>query len=107
MVDPKAMPQRGASEAFATNITELVSIVGTSAGTNKSVIDVRANTQGGTAVGTAKKEAMSGIRTREPMVGLARRSTVPPNLVVPQATTNYEFAGSLPTLLMYIDLRFL
>ena len=30
------------------------------------------------------------------MLGLARRSTVPPNLVVPQATTNYEFAG-VPT----------
>ena len=91
------MPQRGASEAFSTNITELVSVVGASASTNTSVIDIRANTQGGTAVGTAAKEAMSGIRTRKPMLGLARRSTVPPNLVVPQATTNYEFAGSLPT----------
>ena len=91
------MPQRGASEAFSTNITELVSVVGASASTNTSVIDIRANTQGGTAVGTAAKEAMSGIRTRKPMLGLARRSTVPPNLVVPQVTTNYEFARSLPT----------
>ena len=91
------MPQRGVSEAFTTNITELVSVVGTSASTNTSVIDVRANTQGGTAVGTTKKEALSGIRTRKPMIGLARRSTIPPNVVVPQATTNYEFAGSLPT----------
>ena len=91
------MPQRAASEAFTTNITELVSVVGTSASTNTSVIDVRANTQGGTAVGTTKKEALSGIRTRKPMLGLARRSTIPPNVVVPQATTNYEFAGSLPT----------
>ena len=74
-----------------------MSVVGTSASTNTSVIDVRANTQGGTAVGTATKEAMSEIRTREPMLGLVRRSTIPPNLVVPQATTNYEFAGSLPT----------
>ena len=94
---PQTMPKRGASEAFATNITELVSVVGTSASTNTSAIDVRANTQGGTAVGTATKEAMSEIRTREPMLGLVRRSTIPPNLVVPQATTNYEFAGSLPT----------
>jgi len=37
------------------------------------------------------------IRTREPMLGLVRRSTIPSNLVVPQVTTNYEFAGSLPT----------
>lgn len=74
-----------------------MSVVGTSASTNTSVIDVRANTQGGTAVGTATKEAMSEIRTREPMLGLVRRSTIPPNLVVPQASTNYEFAGSLPT----------
>ena len=91
------MPQRGASEAFATNTTELVSVVGTSASTNPSVIDVRANNQGGTAVGNAAKEAISGIRTRKPMLGMARRSTVPPNLVVPRATTNHEFAGSLPT----------
>ena len=40
---------------------------------------------------------MSGNRTREPLLGLVRRFTIPPNLVVPQATTNYEFAGSLPT----------
>ena len=93
------MPQRGASEAFAINTTELVSVVGTSASTNTSVIDARANTQGGTAVGNAAKEAtcMSGIRTRKPMLGLAGRSTGPPNPVVPQATTNHEFAGSLPT----------
>ena len=56
------MPQRGASEAFATNTTELVSVVGTSASTDTFVIDVMANTQGGTAVGNAAKEAMSGIR---------------------------------------------
>lgn len=91
------MPQRGASEAFATNTTESVSVVGTSASTNTSVIDVMANTQGGTAVGNAAKEAMSGIMTRKPMLGLVRRSTAPPNLVVPQASTNHEFAGSLPT----------
>ena len=60
-------------------------------------IDVRANTQGRTAVGNATKEAMSVIRTREPMLGLVGRSTIPPNLLVPQATTNHEFAGSLPT----------
>ena len=72
-------------------------LVGTSASTNTSVIDVRANPLGGTAVGTATKEAMSGIRTRKPVLGLVRRSTVPPNLVVPQATANYEFAGSLHT----------
>ena len=94
------MPQRGVSEAFATNTTELVSEVGTSASTITPVIDVRVNTQGGTAVGNAAMEAMSGIRTRKPMLGLARTSTVPPNLVVPQATTNYEFAGSLPTPIM-------
>ena len=75
----------------------LVSVVGTSASTNTSVIDVGASTQGGTAIGNTAKEAMSGIRTRKPMLGLVRRSTVPPNLVVPQATTNHEFAGSLPT----------
>ena len=75
----------------------MVSVVGTSASTNTSVIDVGASTQGGTAIGNTAKEAMSGIRTRKPMLGLARRSTVPPNLVVPQATTNHEFAGSLPT----------
>ena len=91
------MPQREASETFATNTTELVSVVGTSVSTNTSVTDVRANTQGGIAVGNAAKEALSGIRTGRPMLGLARRSTVPPNLVVPQATTNHEFAGSLPT----------
>ena len=93
------MPQRGASEPFATNTTELVSVVGTSACTNTSVIDASANTQGGTAVRNAAKEAtcMSGIRTRKPMLGLAGRSTGPPNPVVPQATTNHEFAGSLPT----------
>ena len=74
-----------------------MSVVGTSASTNTSVIDVGASTQGGTAIGNTAKDAMSGIRTRKPMLGLARRSTVPPNLVVPQATTNHEFAGSLPT----------
>ena len=72
-------------------------VVGTSASTNRSVIDVRANPLDGTAVGTATKEDMSGIRTRKPMLGLVRRSTVPPNLVVPQATANHEFAGSLHT----------
>ena len=87
----------GVSEAFATNTTELVSVVRPTASTNTSVIDVRANTQGGTAAGNAAKEAMSGIRTRKPMLGLATRSTVPPNLVVPQATTNHEIAGSFPT----------
>ena len=61
------MPQRGVSGAFATNTTELVSVVGTSVSTNTSVIYVRANTQGGTAKGNAAKEA------------------------------NHEFAGSLPT----------
>ena len=93
------MPQRGESEAFAINTTELASVVGTSASTNTSVIDARANTKGGTAVGNAAKEAtcMSGIRTRKPMLGLAGRSTGPPNPVVPQATRNHEFAGSLPT----------
>ena len=91
------MPQRGASEAFATNTTELVSVVGTSASTNTSVTDVMANTQGGTAVGNVAKEAMSGIMNRKPMSGLVRRSTAPPNLVVPQATTNHEIAGTLPT----------
>jgi len=91
IVDPKAMPQRGASEASTTNTTELVTVVGTSASTNTSIIDVRANTQGGTEIGNAAKEAMSGIRTRKPMLGLARRSTAPPNLVNPQATTNYKF----------------
>ena len=94
------MPQRGASEAFATNITELVSVVGTSASTNTSAIDARANTQGGTAVGTKIRGTMSEIRTREPMLGLPRRSTIPPNLVVPQATTNNESAGHSPPLLM-------
>ena len=64
------MPQRGACEAFATNTTELVSVVGTSASTDTFVIDVMANTQGGTAVGNAAKEAMSGIRDRKPMLGL-------------------------------------
>ena len=87
------MPQRGASEACATNTTELVSVVGTSESTNTSVIDVRANIQGRTAVENVAMEVMSGIRTRKPMLGLARKSTVPPNLVVPQPTTNYEFAG--------------
>ena len=87
----------GVCEAFVTNTTELVSVVRTTASTNTSVIDVRANTQGGTAAGNAAKEAISGIRTRKPMLGLATRSTVPPNLVVPQATTNHEIAGSFPT----------
>ena len=95
--DPKAMPQRETSEAFATNTTELVSVVGTSASTNTSITDVRVNTRGWTAVGNAAKEAMSGIRTRKPMLVLARRSTASPNLVVPQATTNHESPGSLPT----------
>ena len=95
---PKQCLKGGASEAFATNTTELC-VVGTSASANTSVIDARANTQGGTAVGNAAKEAtcMSGIRTRKPMLGLAGRFNGPPNPVVPQATTNHEFAGSLPT----------
>ena len=65
----------GASEAFASNITELVSVVGARASINTSAIDVRANTQGGTAVETKTRGTMSEIRTREPMLGLVRRST--------------------------------
>lgn len=65
----------GASEAFSSNKTELVSVVGARASINTSAIDVRANTQGGTAVETKTRGTMSEIRTREPMLGLVRRST--------------------------------
>ena len=53
------MPQREASETFATNTTELVSVVGTSVSTNTSVIDVR--------ILTAWRHAFLLIRSNVPL----------------------------------------